>query len=188
MFYVDKLTYGSDSYTVFMEDAKNTENVLNVHELEALYLYTECDYKAVRSALTGRNDRTPITNIDALDSAIARAVKRERVLYRGVRVDTTVEDMFTVGEEFTDVSFMSCSASLTVAEKFASMWEESVILRMVTTDGLPLGESTSTKGSSEKEVILPRNTKFVVTKIVKNAAIKIGGTVSYHTVVECVHP
>lgn len=165
----DDFVYGTEVYNKFFEEAADTVATLNAAEWESLYMYTGSDFKELRrQVMEGVECGVDVT---ALDSVTGRCAERTRVVWRGLMP----RDEFAVGDTWCDPFFLSCTASLGVAAKFGSRREGGVLLRIETTAGVCLGEGTSVFGFEEREVLLPREHKFVVTNVFEEAQVMFGG-------------
>ena len=69
------------------------------------------------------------------------------------------------GESFTEPAYTSTSTSRNVAEKMAAAGDKGVVLKITVPPGSSaLSTKSVSQESSEDEILLPRNKKFVVTK------------------------
>lgn len=118
-----------------------------------------------------------------LDSALSKAVPPEepRVLYRGLRIPTWVEDTnvwlqdkFPVGGVVSQKNYMSTTSSASEAitrftgsksDEVSGVNKKNIIFEIVSKQGAPLGEATSAYGTDESEVLIPRETRFKVVSV-----------------------
>ena len=99
---------------------------------------------------------------DLLESAVRKSkLFKKMPVFRGLYVDKNfpIKDLLHKG--ITDPAFMSTSTSAEVAGRFTSKTSHSVVIVM----NLPKGSPAAIIGSAECEVLLPKGTKIVPTKI-----------------------
>jgi hypothetical protein len=101
--------------------------------------------------------------IKHLDTAIQRATLKEDVMvFRGLKASKTMlADL--LGKGITDKGFMSTSTSVSVAGDFTPEGDAGVVLAI----RLPKGTSAAAMSAMECEMLLPRGTTIVPTKIEK---------------------
>jgi hypothetical protein len=165
-----KTTYGdmTSNYKLHSESewldwTKTYGNDLSQDELRAVGRYTGSEYRSINGALRADSGTTSTqTYIENLDR-VFRPVPEDTVVYRNVSKNAFAGfdlDETMIGKVYNDKAFMSTSIN--------GAFGDSREIRMVI--NLPAGSNaryvdpiSSVKG--EKEVILPRNSKFMVTGV-----------------------
>lgn len=143
--------------------------------------------------LEGREDWYA-QNIKTMDKALSMVDEpvEPRLVYRGMKinknftsaeVDNFIETQFPVGGVISQKSYMSTSASAYVAssnfsESFTihneSMPEKAVVFEILTKKGAPLTYGTSAFDIDEKEVLMPRETRFKVVSVDREVSFSTG--------------
>jgi len=131
-------------------------------------------------------------NISFLDAALAKHTGEERIVYRGVSdyffpkevKDTQfTEDYAKTLKKFTDSlkekgtiefnSYLSTSLDSNIAANFGT---NDVIFEMKTSRAVPVGVASAWQ-ATEREMIIPRNTKFRIVNILENVVYEDTRTV-----------
>jgi hypothetical protein len=164
------------------------------NQIRALGWYTASGFNAVRDAyhkkrlspyktvLTERDMEDVINYTPHIDAALAKAVPpaEPRVLYRGMLaphelkqedVGAWLEEKFPVGGVISQENYMSTSlsgykAGNDFSENHSEM--ESFVFEIASKQGAVLGDETSSWGSMESEILMPRDAKFKVVSIHRN--------------------
>jgi len=134
--------------------------------------------KINRDAVAGRIS----PSVKNLDSAISKSrLANDTMLYRGLSLpEDSSFSRLRPGDSFTERSFVSTTADRSIAEKFASPKlkesDESVVLRIKALGGTPAVNMHAALGGmrthEEKEFLLGRETRFSVTKVVRDKGIR----------------
>jgi hypothetical protein len=138
-------------------------------ELDAIHGYTDGEYSGLNHDLREGNSLTGtrLTLAANLDSALAKGDIKGGIYYRGID-GTRATKMFgpeiNIGDSVTDKGFISTSKSQATAHEFS---HGGVILEITADKGMHGMDVTaiSSVGNGEKEVILPRGSKFTVTGV-----------------------
>lgn len=139
--------------------------------------YAHKDYKTINSALRSSSLTAEVSrSVTQIDQAIKESPVVTTVLYRGASVASlgvsSLDDV-SIGHSFSDKSFVSTSTSKSQAKEFALKNSRPgdanpgvliVIQPSPNMRGLDMSR-VGKRFKSEKEVLLGRDTKFVVTKI-----------------------
>jgi len=103
--------------------------------------------------------------VAGLDAAFDRSrTSSEKVLYRGIRggFATTLASA-PIGTTVTDAGYTSTTTSRSIASGFATKYGTGVVLHVT----VPKGSKALPIPGNEKEMLLPRNSTFQITKIEK---------------------
>lgn len=142
----------------------------------AINKYTGNTYTAINDGLRKKNindfDEDTKKIAVALDMATRTKLKKEATVYRGIQSGAMAYDLThtPIGGSVTDSGFSSTTTNLQVARKFGTTYNGGVLMKVKTKVGLPI--SSISKYASEREVLLPRNTRYTITK---KSWQKIGG-------------
>lgn len=126
--------------------------------------------------------REHIASLDKLIQKHDASNKQERVLYKGYRVrmpdgakttpehiDKHIEESYKVGQVLTNKAYTSVSMDSDYMLAFAHRDPENIIVHeIVSKNGIPLHDPEDSNGSvqgAEREVLLPRDSKFKVVGI-----------------------
>jgi hypothetical protein len=172
------------SFMTKSAEFKAWKSALTEEETNALDYYKEDGYGPINIHLRGgvmnekfiqneeRNIYTAadvIKHVDLVESAIRKSkLSKNTTVFRGLSLkdDFPIEDLLHKG--FTEPAFMSTSTSARVAGRFASVpnRKQNVVIVMELPKGSPASLSSVRLGYAEEcELLLPRNTKIVPTKI-----------------------
>lgn len=157
-------------------------------ELNAVFDYTTSSYLQINSALRddkklNKHNQSVVTNID---SAMETSVLPEQTLYRGTdyglfgiekegRSQSSIEKLLKsmVGTSFSDKAYVSTTKDESTARSFSGRGSGGsngrVILEIKADEGshgIDIG-TNSNFGESESEVLLPRDSSFVITGVKK---------------------
>ena len=153
----------SEKYS--FEKKYGTESLEGFFKLSDIGFYLGAKYTYVNSVLrkgnlTGEPLKAGYTNaVEAVDDLISIGVAEKNLLvYRGTE---TAWDL-KVGQEFEDKAFVSTSVSLKISSNFKDTLHQVFEIRVK--EGTHVGYVGPTT-HMEEEIILPRNSKFRVTKI-----------------------
>lgn len=148
------------------EFSNQFHKVLPSAEKNAISSYQGSGYSSINHKLRANEGGSP--EISALDAALRRAyIPKALDVVRGVSMspdEIAGKGFNLVGHVFTDKGFMSTSTSKTVANKFKNGSGASTVLHL----SLPAGTRAMLmpQFNWEKEVLLPRNSTFKITKVV----------------------
>ncbi len=156
--------------------SKKWSKELNPTEHHAVSDYATFDYNDMNSVLRGKRStgqaRDPEhmkQNITALDSAVKKGkLDKNRVLYRGISSAQLISKL-KAGDTFTDKAFASTTLDKKIAVGFTQ--GKGALIRIKAKKGQSgayLSEMSPAPG--EAEFLLPRNSKFKVTKITKEGS------------------
>jgi hypothetical protein len=139
--------------------------------------------------------------IETLDTIFTSASSENKTVYRYLTPDTTTTFTsseiyaknlgFVVDKEVTFSSYLSTTIDADLLSRYAEEGKEentTVILVINTNKGIPVDyTATSTEGhtytqSVEREILLPRNTRFKVKKITRDVGYPIGYSSNSRTV------
>ncbi len=143
----------------FEEMKRSAISKMSAAEVQASYRYTGSAFRAINKNLRDGAEQTArdTVAIKDLDGIMARAIiDRDVLVYRGASNDFTFQKK--VGDSYTDLGFVSTS----VDPSRAFVKETTLVIT------LPRGtraEAIPSDATSEKEVLIDRGTKFVITKI-----------------------
>lgn len=180
----------------YIAEGKKFSSSITAHESDAIYNYTDIEYGIIRDYLNGyyiqTADKRPFiikeehrknyqSTIDSMDSALRKAglAEKHRTLYRGLSIPEAIanpadwlQEHFPVGGVMSQKSYMSTSLSAQKAGGFAGLYVEDsrrIIIEILSRKGAVLDQHTSIYGQAEREVLLPREAKFKVVAIHKDA-------------------
>ena len=129
---------------------------LNKEELLAVAHYADSGYKPINKSLITEVDIKE-DYIQAIDSSIAKAQKFDKTVYRGFNRDF----IYKIGEAVEFKSYTSTSLNPHKAVEFSNK-DDLKILMLSTSNGAPISMV-----HKEMEIVLPRNSKFVVNEIIE---------------------
>ena len=123
-----------------------------------------------------RTKETIGTICSVLDDALSRGPKRQRILYRGKKADSSIFDEagsvsnwvdqnMPLGKEVVFDGYQSASLSFDVAHKY-SEYKDGLIYEILTPEGVNVTDVSLYE--SEREVVLPRQARYVVVGVHKN--------------------
>lgn len=162
----------------FGSHSKSIQDKINSKEKEAILHYSGSGYSSINSGLRkGSVTGSTATHVANLDSAMAKSpLPQDTLLYRGAGGGKSIETWSKLqpGDHFQDSGFTS--TSVRASSSFAS--DYGVKLTISAPKGYPglAMDSKLSHYASEKEVLLPRNTRFKVTKVSKTS----GGGLDVH--------
>jgi hypothetical protein len=158
---------------------KAWESSLSDKEKHAVSYYTSEGYEQINSVLrTGkladsdyfededveeewgvRNKKDLLKMADLLESALRKSkLPKKMTVFRGLNLNTSVDGV--LGKGLKDPAFMSTSTSASVASGFTSAKHGAILVM-----SLPKDSPAALVGADECEILLPRNTQVVPTKI-----------------------
>lgn len=176
-------------------------NNLSEEERKAVHLFSGDEYLRINSSLYGKqyegellkNIETPYSSLEEITSVLDSAIKHgslgDRIVYRGApptstrfngNVETYVTNNYKVGEEITFSGYQSSTLSPTMATKFAQ--EGGVVFQIRASKGLNI--TGISKYSVEEEVMLPRDSTYVVVGVYPNFFVETPDTTTVAHVVQ----
>lgn len=185
------LEYGGEDYKSFVENAEGLVMQVTASEVQSLFEYTGSEYKSYYGFLEGTNrdgskygsqfpelERDNIMykldgGVRNLDSIIAKAgrfnkptkVFRGETPPAGVNVMEHLLKNYPVGEVVNVKRFLSTSLEPLVASNTIGDKAGSYLLVITANEGAAIGDGLSEQGLREKEILLPRNKEYKVTKV-----------------------
>jgi hypothetical protein len=154
-----EIEYGTEGYKKFVQHGEQFTQNITPQEWEEVYMYTTMKFDQINGELAkGQTSK----DTDLLDSALSKTpIFTEPVrVFRGVKK----LDRYVEGETVNFPNYISTSMSTKIAHDFAG--DDGAVITFTTSTGAALNETTSEHGLGEKEILLPRNQKFKVVKIV----------------------
>lgn len=157
------------------QSKRNYADTITEPERKALLNYQAEGYETINGALRGSKKPSDLTQrrIDALDSAIDKGVaEHDLTLYRGLRLNGDPREL--IGKSFSDPGFASTSETSVIPARMAAIRRNGVYARIHAKAGQHLAyvhkvhdqQATSKYGGElEREVLLPRDSTFTVTKV-----------------------
>ena len=155
-------------------DMPKTTHQLTDTEFKAVQNYTGAGYKEMNRIARGEikeQDAHPavVERIKQLDKAVEKGkLAAPTTLYRGISRDSAAKlfgSEIKTGDHFVDKGFVSTSKG----QDFANQWKGSsgIVLHIAAPKGATALDvhKMSSVGASEREIILPRNSKFEVTSV-----------------------
>ncbi len=148
-------------------NAKWTQS-LSKSELEAVQVYSMAAHAHINATLRGQDKSDKGKELvdrfkPALDSALNKhSFDEDVVVYRGV--DSPTMAKLKRGAIFVDKAFVSTAMHRRVAEGFSGLFEGAVLMEIHVRKGKAAAPvDGSSKYPHEREVLLPRNTRFKIT-------------------------
>lgn len=142
-------------------------------EKQAVSRYTNDEqYKEINGYFRGKQgDISPENQraVQELDSALGKSTLAENtVVYRGMTMTPDLRKKFKPGTTFVDSAYISTSLSQAKAESFSGGADTAVIRIKAPKGTNALAVETISEYADEKEIILPRNSRIVVTKVTES--------------------
>lgn len=161
----DELEGEDDIYdeSDFQEELRHWEKSLSIEEIDAIERWTKTDWTTIREY---EKDGVDDALVRAFNGALDKAPKYDGVVFRGLHiVSKDLKDkLFTVGAEVGFRASSSASRDSDVARSFAV--GSRVILQIRCKTGVSI-ENLSNTDEPEQEVVLRRNTRYRVVRVVK---------------------
>jgi len=137
-------------------------NSLDPGEVKAFKYYSDKGYENINNHLRSGGDPGVFSNIGKIDAAIAKSspLSAETMVYRGV--DSRSGDVFSSlkpGDSFIDKAYMSTSTT-------GAMLSSNTFFNITIPKGVKAAPIPSAH-DSEREFLLPRNTKLNITRVTK---------------------
>lgn len=153
-------------------DSSKQQPELSEEERIAVREYANFWYTDINKDLKNDQlDRHTEPRVALLDAAIAKsATTKQLKLYRAVK-DETLDD-YEVGGQYSSPTYLSTAKEKLAAEEFAGLRSRNVILVMDIPKGckaLDFDDLEPGKKDAEREMLLPRNLSFDVTKKTRRA-------------------
>lgn len=189
-----ELLYGSDAYNVFRATGDTVASLMSPKQCEALFQYTATDFKLINCFLNGNtvesSSESLKSQVEVLDSVFSTASKlpdkvtvlRAELITNGVPVEEVMNQRYPVGCKVIVKQFLSTSLCSSVPTSMLEQSQNGFMVAIETSNGVVLNDATSAQGLREREVLLKRDTQFVVNRHDVSRFDKAGKSFLYPTV------
>ena len=202
------LEYGTPEYNFFREKAEQSESTMTGGEYKAVSEYTGWAFKHYYAFFEGKhsdgsnfgskldeplkeqltqalqNGAAQIDHFIAKSGKFPKPIKvfRGEKPPKGVSVSEHLAKTYPLGGEIEIKRYLSTTMDPKIASEITNASPENYIVVIDTQEGAMLGENISEQGLREKEVLLPRNRKYKVTRI-SNDTVQWGSNKKTHVTV-----
>jgi hypothetical protein len=166
--YMDYASMDDSASTAKAKKLSNAHTkALSNEQKTSVTTYTGSDYSKINRGLRSDNPSPEYEAVTAhMDNAINQSELPENtVLYRGMYVDDKLAKKIKPGKTITDKAYWSTSLSHPVADGFTNEANGAVMRIKAPKGQRGLAVESISNFPQEKEILLPRNTKYKITSV-----------------------